>query len=957
MKKYIVFLLIITFTILIVYKGIDQVKAADTIKIGTCNKIANSKEGAHYRKTTKGDIVYCMQNGVSGPGKGATLTYKGTTYTKGGIVYILNDTKYSGNGNSTKSVQIRQQALWMYLHYINSNSYKKSVSSKSAYYTQSKELYDAAKKAGKDFSINPTITKVTNPGELTKGNDNYYTSKAINVVLKDVTGNKYKISFSGAPSGTAAYTKSTGGKKISGYTNASTFVVKVPVSSVKKTSLFTIKIIGNKSSYKTVKRYYIKNKQDMALPTSKSKEPSKSVVAKVTYQTCHKIGNTYYGPNGAKVTESEYIKSSCVKPCAKDIITGKYIDKNKISYSGETAEYLKSCFSCEKHGNEYIDANGNKVDLKNYARTCANPCSKTKDKYGYYYDKDYNYYTSINNAFLKSCAACGVFDGKYYDRNGNQVTKTEQNRLCIGTCISKNGKFYDNTGKEVSEKQMNKACFNCSKKADGTYIDSYGNKVSEAAYYKSCKPYCTKSDGNYYDANHRPVSEDAYKKSCLKSCGVKDGIYYDKNYNPVSYEEYKHSCLPQTPISDPIKSADTELIRYEKNYHYTIKHEIPYRTKIDQFKSYIFTDILEEPLQITSAANVKIIQLDKANNKRTDWTNRFNINVDGQKVTATLKDNYLKETSFYGTLSATGKEYNKEYSFVLTVSLKDSADTRIDMSKYKVEDEYIIPDTASISTITADGTTIAQNTNKVEVKYILDPKPIKSVSDFNQTASYENGTSYTYTITQQVLNYKGNQRYKDFVLKDKFEAPIEMRSNSNLTVKDEAGNDVTNWFKTSINGQNLIVKLKDEYNTDSFYGHIYDFTTTVNIKHNYNLKKYLKGNNYIIPNYAIIIFDNNNSNKTNIVNVTVNKKVVPKVIIPNTASPFQITLIAAGIAIIISGIYAIIEKYNFASILFENKGNELKPKNKENKNELLKLIDKKSKTSIRKKITKNKSKK
>ena len=35
---------------------------------------------------------------------------------------------------------------------------------------------------------------------------------------------------------------------------------------------------------------------------------------------------------------------------------------------------------------------------------------------------------------------------------------------------------------------------------------------------------------------------------------------------------------------------------YEKEFNYTIKHEVPYRTSLDYFKSYVFTDVLEDTL-------------------------------------------------------------------------------------------------------------------------------------------------------------------------------------------------------------------------------------------------------------------------------------------------------------------------------------------------------------------------
>ena len=89
------------------------------------------------------------------------------------------------------------------------------------------------------------------------------------------------------------------------------------------------------------------------------------------------------------------------------------------------------------------------------------------------------------------------------------------------------------------------------KVVNGKYYDANGNKVSKSEYEKSCytpttkKYYCKVVNGKYYDANGNKVSKSEYEKSCSSPkyyCKVVDGKYYDKNGNKVSKSEYEKSC-------------------------------------------------------------------------------------------------------------------------------------------------------------------------------------------------------------------------------------------------------------------------------------------------------------------------------------------------------------------------------------------------------------------------------
>jgi LPXTG-motif cell wall-anchored protein len=55
---------------------------------------------------------------------------------------------------------------------------------------------------------------------------------------------------------------------------------------------------------------------------------------------------------------------------------------------------------------------------------------------------------------------CTVENGKYYDNNGNEVTKDEYNKACNPTCKVVDNKYYDDNGNEVTKAEYEKACTN-----------------------------------------------------------------------------------------------------------------------------------------------------------------------------------------------------------------------------------------------------------------------------------------------------------------------------------------------------------------------------------------------------------------------------------------------------------------------------------------------------------------
>ncbi len=289
------FMILTVFTVF--FFGVSIVHA-DSIKIKSVSSY--SKTVAHHRVTTSGLDAFCLEMAVKGPTKGMTLQYD-KTYTKGAFVYIVNNTSIAGSGSGKKSILTRQHAIWLCQGRTPGSNYKTKVHKDYAYYTEANKLCNAAKKAGDNYTIDPTIS-------LTNGNikiseydasktynkknvvvkvdqSGSYVSKNFVVVPKDITGGKYKLSISNAPEGTKVYTISGKTEKElkttrvktntveTGYTDIKTFVIKSPAAKIFNTTNFEVEVTANKSSHKMVKRYASKDYQDLAVPYSVSETP------------------------------------------------------------------------------------------------------------------------------------------------------------------------------------------------------------------------------------------------------------------------------------------------------------------------------------------------------------------------------------------------------------------------------------------------------------------------------------------------------------------------------------------------------------------------------------------------------------------------------------------------------------------------------------------------------------
>lgn len=378
--------------------------------------------------------------------------------------------------------------------------------------------------------------------------------------------------------------------------------------------------------------------------------------------------------------------------------------------------------------------------------------------------------------------------------------------------------------------------------------------------------------------------------------------------------EYKGitNTVPTTQVDPkiPSKEVDTKMVRSGFEYHYNIKDEVQpagyqkssgtatqAENNLVYYESYIFTDVLEAPLQIQDASKVKITQID-ASGKKKDYTEKFNISIseDKRTITATLKN--PKDPDFYGTRGTNDTEILKTYEFELTVSLRDNPENSVDMSKYVDETglRYVIPNKGTITTQISGNEPTTKETNNVNVYYYPDPDPKKDVSEDNITNLYLKDQKFTFKIEKTVLSYDENLYYSSFVFKDTLEDCLE--ATDDIAIKNETGIVLNGWFDIKVEGQTITATLKDPSNKN-FYGHTYTFNVNTKVKKGYKLDKYRQGNQYVIPNVASFIYDNKTEVKTNEKQVYINHQsvAVPKTSanIPLYVSGFASALVALGI--------------------------------------------------------------
>ena len=296
----------------------------------------------------------------------------------------------------------------------------------------------------------------------------------------------------------------------------------------------------------------------------------------------------------------------------------------------------------------------------------------------------------------------------------------------------------------------------------------------------------------YVDASGNvcePTTEGATIKSAV--------VTLRTNSNKIVASETKD---PLKTISDTKGDALTkDVYTKDDKIYFSVIHEVPGEQSSNYYKSYVLTDELDSALQ-TSVSDIKIYN----DATKANVSDKFNITVTNQNnktiVTATAKENSLKDSKFYATA----------YNMVIGVNVKTNAD----LTNYYKDGYYNIPNTAKVSVNGTDKTS-----NEVVVK--IKETPILAIEKNADKDNYNIGDDANYTV--KVTQTTKNATAKNVVISDILnDETLSFVSNS-FTIKDKDGNTVNN-AQVTVNGNKYSIKT----NSDLAYNEF--FTITYKVK-------------------------------------------------------------------------------------------------------------------------------
>ena len=375
MKKLSSLFCLLLMTVMFAFTGLNSVSAAS--KTATVNSkgvmgalIGDTYEFNKFKIDDK--VAYCVDLGKNWSPDGTPVTL--LKEADAGVRYILENGypyKYPYSGNADASRYITQAAVWWYLADTGQTSKLSedfTTNSADTYNVRPiiKQLVAGAKsaKAYADPSLNVNASNT----EMTLSSDKkYYVSNEISVSLTGAS--TYKVSVSGAEG--VVVTNASGEAK-SEFSSNEKFIVKVPVSSISKTTNLSV----NVSSAGDVTKAYIYSPGDAsyqkvaALYTEEVKlEKTITLSAKVITpgkpSVCVEyviVGNVIPDPaltdptpgkscydKGTKYTQ-ESVLTTRQKTCkfkgwyTKETLTGRWTDGTKL----DKDLILYGAWDCEK---------------------------------------------------------------------------------------------------------------------------------------------------------------------------------------------------------------------------------------------------------------------------------------------------------------------------------------------------------------------------------------------------------------------------------------------------------------------------------------------------------------------------------------------------------------------------------------------------------------------------------
>lgn len=355
--KKVVLVFIITFLLI----PCTNVDAQSAMKISNKSYIYtdNRKEAKFY--TNKG-YAYCITPHRTGPGEGATLSYK-STQTSGGVLYLLEKT-----GTSNSSYLATQLAIWKYNSnyipdfYLNRSNYSVVKKAKSLASEASQNKNYQSEQPEVSLNTNNTMLSLTNDG-------NYYKSGAIIVHVEHA--NSVSLTLEGAPEGATIVDSSN--NIVSKVKDNTEVYVQVPAIKLAQNESFTIKATAEGTVSK-VERYATGNAslQELVVLVKEKKEVTATKELSVTLvkRVCEFFNGKYYGKDGKETTKEGYSAQCETHVCEK--IGDNYFGRNgtKVSYG----DYTLQCetHTCEVVNGKYFGNAGVEVTKEEYKAQCEN---------------------------------------------------------------------------------------------------------------------------------------------------------------------------------------------------------------------------------------------------------------------------------------------------------------------------------------------------------------------------------------------------------------------------------------------------------------------------------------------------------------------------------------------------------------------------------------------------------
>lgn len=192
-----------------------------------------------FKKTTDGKIIYCIERSKAPIGSGTTEKYTLQKDLSSKVAYVMENgyPNKSIFGNADKDYYTTGLAIW-YVINPNDSTFEYFNLANGTYRGNSSDIVVEMAKlvngANSYSYTNPSIKINNSNSNLSLSSDGkYYVSSSMGVKTAGTVGN-YTVSLSNAPEGTIV-TDTKGNAKTTFATNES-FLVKVPVSNVKKIS-------------------------------------------------------------------------------------------------------------------------------------------------------------------------------------------------------------------------------------------------------------------------------------------------------------------------------------------------------------------------------------------------------------------------------------------------------------------------------------------------------------------------------------------------------------------------------------------------------------------------------------------------------------------------------------------------------------------------------------------------